>query len=86
MVLDAGRADNFHSVGVAVDAVSEVMAIRSAQIDPTPRFGARIDTRHILAMAKTHDGICMLLDIDHVLQEDRRLASWLPPSDEAQAA
>ncbi len=44
------------------------------------------DTRHILAMAKAEDGIRMLLDIDHVLQEDDRLARWVSPADEAHAA
>ena len=73
-------------IGVAVDSVSEVLTIRSNNIDPTPTFGARIDTRHILAMAKAENGIRMLLDIDHVLQEDERLARWVSPEDAAHAA
>jgi hypothetical protein len=37
-------------------------------------------------MAKAENGIRMLLDIDHVLQEDERLARWVSPEDEACAA
>jgi purine-binding chemotaxis protein CheW len=86
VVLDSDHAGPALPIGVAVDSVSEVLTIRSSQIDPTPTFGARIDTRHILAMAKAENGIRMLLDIDHVLQEDERLARWVSPEDEACAA
>ena len=86
VVLDSDHAGQALSIGVAVDSVSEVLTIRSSQIDPTPTFGARIDTRHILAMAKAENGIRMLLDIDHVLQEDERLTRWVSPEDEACAA
>jgi chemotaxis signal transduction protein/ABC-type nitrate/sulfonate/bicarbonate transport system substrate-binding protein/CheY-like chemotaxis protein len=86
VVLESHHEGKELSIGVAVDSVSEVMTIRSTHIDPTPSFGARIDTRHILAMAKADDGIKMLLDIDHVLQEDDGLARWVSPEDEARAA
>jgi len=86
VVLETGRSGETLMVGVAVDAVSEVLTIRSSQIDPTPRFGARIDTRHILAVAKTKDRICMLLDIDHILQGDLRVARRVSSPDTARAA
>jgi chemotaxis signal transduction protein len=86
VVLEAGQGAKPFMVGVAVDAVSEVLTIRSAQIDPTPRFGTRIDTRHILAMAKAKDGICMLLDIDHVLREVDWMAVPVSGADTANAA
>jgi chemotaxis signal transduction protein/ABC-type nitrate/sulfonate/bicarbonate transport system substrate-binding protein len=76
VVLEARLAGRDLLIGVAVDAVSEVLAIRSDQIDPTPRFGARIDTGHILAMAKAQNGIRMLLDIDHILRDASGLAGW----------
>jgi len=86
VVMETGQADETLLVGVAVDAVSEVLTIRSSQIDPTPRFGTRIDTRHIPAMAKAKDRICMLLDIDHVLQGDLRMARRVSSPDAARAA
>jgi len=86
VILESEQAGQTHFIGVAVDSVSEVLTIRSTHIDPTPSFGARVDTRHILAMAKAEDGIRMLLDIDHVLQEDDRLVRLALPEDEAHAA
>jgi chemotaxis signal transduction protein len=86
VILESDYAGQAMCIGVAVDSVSEVLTIRSSHIDPTPTFGARIDTRHILAMAKAENGIRMLLDIDHVLQEDERLAIWVSPEGEAHAA
>ena len=86
VILESDHAGQAMCIGVAVDSVSEVMTIRSTHIDPTPTFGARIDTRHILAMAKAENGIRMLLDIDHVLQEDEGLTRWASPEDQAHAA
>ena len=86
VILESDHAGQAMCIGVAVDSVSEVLTIRSSHIDPTPTFGARIDTRHILAMAKAENGIRMLLDIDHVLQEDERLGRWVSPEDEAHGA
>jgi ABC-type nitrate/sulfonate/bicarbonate transport system substrate-binding protein/chemotaxis signal transduction protein len=53
--------------GIAVDGVSEVLPIRSADFAPTPSLGGACDTRHILGMAKAGRGVRMLLDIDHIL-------------------
>ncbi len=55
------------SVGVAVDMVSEVAEIKTAEIEDTPFFGAGIDTSYILAMAKTKGGVKILLDMEQLL-------------------
>ena len=55
------------TIGIVVDTVSEVLNIRSAQIDDAPVFGAGIDTAYILGMAKIDKGVKILLDIDRVL-------------------
>ena len=54
-------------IGIVVDAVSEVVNIKGQDIEDTPTFGARIDTGYILGIAKTEDGVKILLDIDQVL-------------------
>ncbi len=54
-------------VGLAVDAVSEVISFKSADIDDPPRLGAAIDTNYILGMAKTDDSVKILLDIDRAI-------------------
>ena len=54
-------------MGIVVDAVSEVLNIREADIENTPTFGVKLNTDFILGMAKTGGGVKILLDIDKVL-------------------
>ena len=54
-------------MGIVVDAVSEVLNIRGADIENTPTFGVKLNTDFILGMAKTDGGVKILLDIDKVL-------------------
>jgi purine-binding chemotaxis protein CheW len=57
-------------IGIVVDAVSEVLAIKAEDIAPTPSFGTRLETDYILGMAKMQGGVKILLDIDRVLGSD----------------
>lgn len=57
-------------IGIVVDTVSEVLTIRSDEIEDPPRFGTRLDTDYIHGMAKTDDGVKILLDIDRVLRSE----------------
>ncbi len=54
-------------VGLVVDAVSDVLNIPKADIQPTPDFGAQVDTTFISGMAKAGDKLVILLDLDKVL-------------------
>jgi purine-binding chemotaxis protein CheW len=54
-------------MGIVVDSVSEVLNIKSTEIEDTPGFGATMDTAYILGMAKMQGGVKILLDIDKVL-------------------
>jgi purine-binding chemotaxis protein CheW len=54
-------------IGIVVDSVSEVLSIRSSDIEDTPAFGAKLDTDYILGMAKMNGGVKILLDINKVL-------------------
>lgn len=57
-------------IGVVVDAVSEVLNIKGADIEDTPTFGTDLNTNYILGMAKMEGGVKILLDIDCVLSQD----------------
>jgi purine-binding chemotaxis protein CheW len=61
-------------MGIVVDSVSEVLNIRAGEIEATPNFGSRLDTDYILGMAKTHNGVKILLDIDKVLSREEMFA------------
>jgi purine-binding chemotaxis protein CheW len=57
-------------IGIVVDTVSEVINIQAKEIEPAPAFGSTIDTNFILGMAKTGDGVKILLNIDFVLSAE----------------
>jgi purine-binding chemotaxis protein CheW len=54
-------------MGIVVDSVSEVLNIRAADVEATPDFGSKLDTEYILGMAKSEQGVKILLDIDRVM-------------------
>jgi purine-binding chemotaxis protein CheW len=56
-------------IGSVVDSVSEVLNIKSDDIENTPTFGTKLDTEYILGMAKMEGGVKILLDIDKVLSD-----------------
>ena len=54
-------------MGIVVDSVSEVLNIRASDVESAPDFGSKLDTEYILGMAKSEQGVKILLDIDGVL-------------------
>jgi purine-binding chemotaxis protein CheW len=64
-------------IGIVVDAVSEVLNIKEAEIEETPNFGMKLDTDYILGLAKTAGGVKILLDIDQVLNSELAIAETL---------
>jgi purine-binding chemotaxis protein CheW len=58
------------SMGIVVDSVSEVLNIKSGDIEDTPSFGTKLKTEFILGMAKTGSSVKILLDIDLVLADE----------------
>ncbi len=69
IVVEVSSAKNRVQMGVIVDSVSEVLNITAEDIEPTPSFGTSLNTTFILGMAKTDEGVKILLDIDRVLSE-----------------
>jgi purine-binding chemotaxis protein CheW len=57
-------------IGIVVDSVSEVLNIRGEEIEETPAFGTKLDTDYILGIAKSGEGVKILLDIDRVLSTE----------------
>ncbi len=58
------------TVGVVVDAVSDVLNIPLKDIQPTPDFGSQVDARFISGLAKAGERLVVLLDIEKVLVGD----------------
>jgi len=54
-------------MGIVVDAVTEVLNIKSADVEEPPIPGAQMAKGYILGLAKTNEGVKILLDIDQVV-------------------
>jgi len=59
-----------HQMGIVVDAVSEVLEIPAADIEPPPEFGARIRIDFISGMGKVNGKFVVLLDVNRILSID----------------
>jgi purine-binding chemotaxis protein CheW len=57
-------------MGLIVDSVEEVVNLSETDIEPTPEFGAKIDTSYLLGMAKVKGQVKTLLDIDRVVSPE----------------
>ena len=52
------------TMGLVVDAVSEVLRIPSNIVEPTPQMASNISTEYIKGIAKLEDRLIILLDMD----------------------
>lgn len=57
-----------------VNSVSEVLNIKSGDIEETPTFGVKLKTDFILGMAKMEDRVRILLDFDRILRPEEIIA------------
>jgi purine-binding chemotaxis protein CheW len=62
--------DGKHDIGVVVDAVSEVLEVSPANIEPPPAFGAKIRADFIDGMAKIADKFVIILNIQRIISVD----------------
>lgn len=88
VILEVGRDDLRQVMGILVEAVNAVIEIGTQDIEPAPRFGARIRTDFIHGMAKLDGRLVVLLDIGQVLSLDdlQRLADVGTTADLQQSA
>jgi purine-binding chemotaxis protein CheW len=70
VIVEVDHDDGKHDIGVLVDAVSAVLEIAAADIEPAPSFGARIRADYIAGMAKVDGKFVILLNIAAVLSLD----------------
>lgn len=68
IVVEAQLDDTTCQSGILVDAVSEVLDIPSDSIEPAPSFGGGVDASFIRAMAKCHNQVTILLEVESVLE------------------
>lgn len=61
-------------VGFVVDRTADVLNINPEEMSPPPKFGTAIDTQFLKSMAKTQNGVVMVVDIKKIFTEDEREA------------
>lgn len=74
VIVEVQEGDYRHDIGIMVDAVSEVLEIPAAEIEPPPAFGARIRTDFIAGMGKVAGKFVIILNIMKVLSVDEMAA------------
>jgi purine-binding chemotaxis protein CheW len=91
IVLSVAAGDGERQVGVVVDAVSDVLEVPAADIQPPPDFGAGVDAEFISGLASLESNMVMLLDVDRLLDagemsqlNEARLRAPSPDSEETQ--
>ena len=58
------------TMGVVVDAVSDVHEVPTNKIKPSPDFGTTVDTEFVKGLATVGEKMVIVLDIDHMLNAD----------------
>jgi purine-binding chemotaxis protein CheW len=56
-------------MGLIVDAVSDVLDIAKSDIQPPPKFGAKIDVSFLNGIGKSGDKLIALLNMDQLLSD-----------------
>ena len=67
VILEIHQEEQQQEIGVVVDAVSAVIDMADADIEPPPKFGAKLRTDFISGMGKIEDKFVIILDVDRVL-------------------
>lgn len=70
-------------MGIIADAVSEVVDLGPADIEPAPSFGTRVRQDHLVGMGKRGNKFSLLLDMDRVLAAEEQRAVTEPGAEAA---
>jgi len=57
-------------IGFVVDRTADVLNIKAEELSPPPKFGTSIDTNFLKSMAKTDNGVVMIVDIRQIFTDD----------------
>jgi purine-binding chemotaxis protein CheW len=70
IIFDVGPEGDRVELGLLVDAVSEVIDIATAQIEPPPQFGTTIQREFILGLGKVGSEFIVILEPERALNID----------------
>ena len=75
VVAEAGGAQ----IGLVVDAVNEVVHIAASAIEPTPGLTGSAAAEHLTGIARTKDGLVIVLDIERLVSSPADAAGEVSP-------
>lgn len=61
-------------IGAVVDAVHEVASVPSTAVSPPPALFRGLKAEFVRGIAKVHESLVIMLDVDRVLTSDARIA------------
>lgn len=67
VILEIREGDERQEIGAVVDAVSAVVDIPEADIEPPPQFGAKLRADFISGMGRLDEKFVIILNVDRVL-------------------
>lgn len=67
IVVKVTNVDKTQTVGLVVDAVSEVYRIEGSNIQPPPDFGGVISSEFVQGLATVDEKMIILLEVDHLI-------------------
>lgn len=70
VVLKLVQGEQQRTIGLVVDAVSDVCNVGNSERKPAPDFGASAQTEFISGMAAIDDRMVILLDVDRLFHSD----------------
>jgi len=75
LLVDHAQGGDPAPIGLIIDAVSDVLDLSPAEVEPPPTFGLRVRLDYLAGMGKIGKKIVLLLDIDRILSPDELLAT-----------
>jgi purine-binding chemotaxis protein CheW len=73
VIMEGQLATQSATIGIVVDAVSQVLDLSKEDIRGVPEFGTRIHMDYLLGMAQVGKKFTLLLDVEKVLSSDELL-------------
>ena len=64
-------ADDDNMMGIVVDSVSDVLAVKNSDMKAAPSLGSHINTDYIVGMVTQEDGMIMLVDSDQLVDTEQ---------------
>lgn len=70
VIVKVAKGDNSRTVGLVVDAVSDVYSIESSDVCEAPDFGGTINADYVSGLVTIKDNMIILLDVDRLVNAD----------------